>query len=187
VTELISILVAYNGGEKLTNNRIQAAESFQMSQGGPLTPIVIHPDSEVSPSHTDNYSGSFFCLDSEEFGDLLAQKVTELRRISDQLVPVVVIGASGQRLGAYDEAKRIANAGAIYFERPEGNFKLDDFAQEICRELAQIYEGAEPSTQQPMQPPELSEEQKEERKRAFSAHAAFRLAEMSLGRLLKRL
>jgi hypothetical protein len=157
----------------------------------PLVPIVIHPGSGVQPLQEDEATKTFFCLDSAEFGqfgDRLSSKVAEIRSKAGSIVPIVVVGVpANEQRQVHDEANRVAEAGAIYFERPTRQVSIDELANTIVEELTRILNAPDSFAQEAKQPSnEVATEHGNGNEQAFYVDAPFRLPEASLRALLHR-
>jgi hypothetical protein len=157
-----------------------------MSQtASPLVPIVIHHGSPIRRLGDREASNSFFCLDSAEFGEELPSAIAAIRNQMGFTVPVVVIGLpSRDHRELHGEANQVEEAGAIYFERPAREIKIDDLANEICKEVSRLH-GVPQSIGQENASINTTGEQGNEHK--FYAEAPFRLSDDSLQILVDRL
>lgn len=157
----------------------------------PLVPIVIHPGSWIQPLREDEAAKTFFCLDSVEFsqfGGQLSSKVAEIRSKAGSIVPIVVVGVpADEQRQVHDEANRVAEAGAIYFERPTRQVSIDELAGTIVKELTRILDAPDSFAQETRQPStEVATERGNGNEQAFYVEAPFRLSEVSLRALLDR-
>jgi len=157
-----------------------------MSQAAsPLVPIVIHPGSPIRRLEEREASESFFCLDSAEFGEELPHEVARIRNEIGLTIPIVVIGlpARGHR-ELHEEASQVEEAGGIYFERPTREIKIDDLANEICKEVGRLHDVPELTGQENFSIQTTGEQGNEHK---FYVEGPFRLSDNSLQILLDRL
>jgi hypothetical protein len=166
---------------------ILSIKSSIMSQTPqPLIPIVIHPGFSIRLLGEHEASKSFFCLDSAEFGDGLSNAVATIRSETGFTIPIIVIGLPARdHRELHQEANQAEEAGAIYFERPTGEIKIDDLASQICKELTRIHDLPESLSGHENAPIKGDREQGNEH--SFYADAPFRLSDVSLQILLDRL
>jgi serine/threonine protein kinase len=152
----------------------------------PPTPIVIHPRSETEVFKKQRRSNIFYCLDSVEFGAEWSRTVAAIRNDAGFAVPIIVVGSvTGERRQVHEEAKKVAEAGAVYFERPAGGLKIDDLANEISRKLSRVSDLLEPFSQPRYPQSTTAAEQDDDH--VFYADAPFRLPQSALKQLLTRL
>ena len=154
----------------------------------PLVPIVIHPGSWIQPLGDSEGSKTFFCLDSVEFGNRVSSMVSQIRNQAGASVPIVVVGsAADEHQQMHDEANRVAQAGAIYFERPSGPVSIDELAGTIGNELARILDAPETFCQQAKDSDTgAALERRNGDEHRFYVEAPFHLTDASLKTLLDR-
>ena len=152
----------------------------------PLAPIVIHPGSWVQ---NVSHEQAFFCLDSAEFGGQWDSKIAEIRNQAGAAVPIVVVGsAADEHRQMHDEANRVAEAGAIYFERPSAGVSVEELATTIGTELARILDTPETFCQQAKDSGSgATAERANGSEHSFYVEAPFRLSEASFQTLLRRM